>query len=373
MSDITNRALEGPARASQSHARLFAISFLAHTPFLVIVVLYALIAVAASAYAGAAPGRGALAIFFGTAAIALPIILLSVIIIEFYRMARYEKPQHPIPTLLRRVKDFFFKDGRWALGLPLLFILQPFIALFTDLKARIPAFVPFSWDLTFDELDRLIHFGTRPWEWLQPVLGYAPITFLINVNYNMWFFAMWMFWAWFAWQERPGVNRTRAFVSFLLIWAIGGSLLAIVFSSAGPCYFSRLGLSPDPYAPLMDYLRQVNQVFPIWAIDTQDALWNGYAHGGLSPGISAMPSMHNATVLLIVLACWHLGPFIRTLAIAHMVLIFIGSVHLGWHYAVDAYVAWALTLIVWFIAKPLAVWWENRPAARRLALAMEQQ
>ena len=240
------------------------------------------------------------------------------------------------------------------------------------MKARVPAFIPFSWDVRFDELDRIMHFGTRPWEWLQPVLGYAPITFLINVNYNLWFIAMWMFWAWFAWQEKPGLNRTRAFLSFMLIWMIGGSLWAVAFSSAGPCYFTRLGLSPDPYAPLMSYLREVNQIFPIWAIDAQDALWNGYLHGGIIQGISAMPSMHNATTLLIVLACWPLGPFVRTLAIGHMVLIFLGSVHLGWHYAIDAYVAWALTLIIWYVAKPLAAWWESLPPAKRLALAMER-
>jgi hypothetical protein len=64
---------------------------------------------------------------------------------------------------------------------------------------------------------------------------------------------------------------------------------------------------------------------------------------------------------------------IRTLTIGHMVLIFLGSIHLGWHYAIDAYLAWALTLIVWFAVKPFAVWWEGRQPARRLALAMEQQ
>jgi hypothetical protein len=157
----------------------------------------------------------------------------------------------------------------------------------------------------------------------------------------------------------------------MLIWAIGGSLLAIAFSSAGPCYFTRLGLAPDPYAPLMSYLREVNQIYPIWAIDTQDALWNGYAHGGLLQGISAMPSMHNATTLLIVLACWHLSKFVRCLAIGLAVLIFIGSIHLGWHYAVDSYLAWIITLAIWFGVKPVAVWWESRPAARRLALAVQ--
>jgi len=372
MRDIINSALERPAAARRHGARLFAISFLAHMPYVVIVAAYALIFMLAAHYAGISSGNRAITAFVGTAIVAIPVLLLAIIIIEFYRMVRTEKPKSPITALARRVKNFFMQDDRWALGLPLLFILQPFMAIFADVKARIPLFEPFSWDLAFDELDRLVHFGTRPWEWLQPILGYAPVTFLINVNYNFWFIAMWMFWAWFAWQEKPGVNRTRAFLSFLLIWMVGGSLFAVVFSSAGPCYFGRLGLAPDPYAPLMTYLDGVNKILPVWAIDTQNLLWDGYQNGGIVQGISAMPSMHNATTLLFVLACWHLGPVIRTLTIGHMVLIYLGSIHLGWHYSIDAYLAWALTLLVWFGVKPVAVWWESRQPARRLAAAMER-
>ena len=57
--------------------------------------------------------------FLATAIVALPVLLLAVIIIEFYRMARMRSRNTPIPALLRRVKDFFLEDGRWALGLPL--------------------------------------------------------------------------------------------------------------------------------------------------------------------------------------------------------------------------------------------------------------
>jgi len=370
MQSLGNSILRQPARALQESARLFGVSFLAHAPYILIVAVYALIFAIASSYAGLPASDMTLNAFVATASVELPVIAITVLVIEFYRMVVHERPESPIRALPRRLKDFFFKDGRWAVGLPLLFILQPFIAIFADVKARIPGFNAFSWDQAFDELDRVMHFGTRPWEWLQPVLGYPLITFALNIVYNFWFLAMWMFWVWFAWQEKPGVHRTRTFLSFMLIWAIGGSLFAIAFSSAGPCFFSRLGLTPDPYAPLMSYLHEVNRIYPVWAIDTQDALWNGYANGGMLQGISAMPSMHNATTLLIVLACWHLSKFVRGLTIGLAVLIFIGSIHLGWHYAVDAYLAWAITLAVWFATKPLAVWWESRPVARRLALAV---
>jgi len=46
-------------------------------------------------------------------------------------------------------------------------------------------------------------------------------------------------------------------------------------------------------------------------------------------------------------------------------------VHLGWHYAVDGYVAMALAAGLWWIAGPVARWWEAARAVEdyRNALA----
>ena len=38
----------------------------------------------------------------------------------------------------------------------------------------------------------------------------------------------------------------------------------------------------------------------------------------------------------------------RFLLSAFALMIFLGSVHLAWHYAADSYIAWALTLALWF-------------------------
>jgi hypothetical protein len=148
----------------------------------------------------------------------------------------------------------------------------------------------------------------------------------------------------------------------MLIWSVGGSLSAILLSSAGPAYFERIGLSPDPYAALMTSLRAVHEVMPVWALDTQDMLWRYKQEGSAFGGISAMPSMHNATTLLFVLVTWKSKPWLRNAMIIHGVLIFLGSIHLGWHYAVDSYLAWALVIPLWFAADALAKWWEAKPA-----------
>ena len=302
-----------------------------------------------------------LAAFVGTG---VPFLFVGLFFQRLYHIIRYVKPEHPIPTLYRDMKSFIADPVRAANGLPLVLVLFPFMFFFTEIKASIPAFVPYSWDLTFDAWDRAVHFGYRPWELLQPVLGYWPITFLVNFNYNFWFFTMWIMWVFFAFTRKPDELRTRFFFTFLVSWAIGGSLLAILFSSVGPCYLGRMGISPDPYEPLMTYLRGVQQIVPVWALDVQDKLWAGHIGKGAIDGISAMPSMHNASALLFAIAAFKVNRTMGIIVAIHAFFIFLGSVHLGWHYAVDAYVGWALTIAIWLLSAPVARWWHNRAVVK---------
>jgi hypothetical protein len=292
----------------------------------------------------------------------IPIMFVSAFLMRFYHIARHVKPERPIPALLKDLWQFLGSGARMANGIPMVIIMVIFMYVFVGVKASIPNLNPYSWDHYFSELDRNLHFGAQPWQWLQPLLGYPFITFAININYNCWFLVMWMTWVYFAFADRPSVLRTRFFLSFFLMWILIGGILAIVFSSAGPCYYGRLGLSPDPFADLMHYLRGVNEVLPIWAIPVQDVLWQGHVGKFAIDGISAMPSMHNGSALLFALAGYQISRFTGHLLSAHAILIFIGSIHLGWHYAVDSYLAWALTLVIWFAMAPVARWWHSKAA-----------
>jgi hypothetical protein len=299
--------------------------------------------------------------------ISIPILLFSQLMIRFCYMIRFVRPEHPIAWLIKDCWTQFSDPKRLALGLPMVVFLNFFMDIFTDIKKNIPNLAPFSWDTAFAEWDRIVHFGRHPWEWLQPLLGYWPVTYLINFSYNFWFLVMWMMWMHFAFADKTSVLRTRFFLSFILIWSIGGSLLAVVFSSAGPCYYGLIGLSPDPFAGLMQYLRDTNEIVPLIAISFQDELWSSYIHQSMIGGITAMPSMHNAASLLFALAGWQIGRWVGILLTVHCVLIFIGSIHLGWHYAIDAYAGWALVVLIWWLCKPIAEWWEGQPASLRLS------
>jgi len=291
----------------------------------------------------------------------VPLLLFSLAVLRFYHVARFDKTDYLTIAVLREWGRFLRSPGAMANGLPMIVIMVIFASIFADLKSSVLDLNPVLWDETLSNIGRTVHFGRLPWEWLQPLFGYPYVTFLLNLNYNIWFFVMWTFFAYFGFAESKSELRTQFFLSFIFTWIIGGTLLAIIFSSAGPCFYSRLGLSPDPYTGLMSYLRTTNAALPIWAIDIQDMLWRSHLARTEIGEISAMPSMHNSTTLLMMLASFRISRFWGWALTAHGILVFVGSVCLAWHYAIDSYVSWVLVVATWFAMGPVARWWHQTP------------
>lgn len=353
---------------------LLGASFRAHFIIFAVVLLY----MAAEFTASTAYGHEATVNFVKFASIfvmgVLPVFLLALITLRFGNMVFGDRPKRPFIALCKDLKAFLSDPLRMANGIPMVIAMFFFIRTFDEIKAQIPLYNPFSWDQTFMELDRMIHFGVDPWVLLQPVLGYAPVTFVINVVYNLWFMVMWIIWMWLAFSTAFTHLRLQFFLTFMLCWSIGGSLLAVLLSSAGPCYYGLLGLSPDPFAPLMSYLNEVDKTFPVWALNVQDTLWSGYlGEQSLIVGISAMPSLHNATALLFAFVGWRVNRTLGILLSVFAVFILIGSVHLGWHYAVDAYLGAAITVPLWWVSGRIVTWWNNLPDVRAYSRMLEDK
>lgn len=290
-----------------------------------------------------------------------PTIFAALCLCLFADMLRHERPAHPIAALAGRIKALFSDRARLAAALPMLAGLSLFMISFTAFKAAIPQIAPFSWDATFDSWDTSLHAGYRPWELLAPVFHSPFLTVTLNGNYHFWFITMNLFWAHYVFIAPPGEERTRFFLAFMLTMILTGTVLATAFASVGPCYFDKLGLGYNPYADLMARLREISLSYPLLSVGTQDLLWRYHTEASPFGGVSAMPSVHNATALLFVLAVWRKHVLLRLLTIAHAALIFLGSIVLGWHYAVDSYLAWPLALACWWLAGALACWWEARP------------
>lgn len=99
----------------------------------------------------------------------------------------------------------------------------------------------------------------------------------------------------------------------------------------------------------MPFFLSARASYPVWSIDVQDLLWSAYngRETGLVKGISAMPSMHVAIVCLFVLLGWRVNRIAGIGFTIFAAIIMVGSVHLGWHYAIDGYLAIILTFLIW--------------------------
>ena len=64
-------------------------------------------------------------------------------------------------------------------------------------------------------------------------------------------------------------------------------------------------------------------------------------------GIAAAPSLHIGVAVLQALMAWKISPLLGRILTVYAVIILIGSVHLGWHYAVDGYMAIIFAILIW--------------------------
>lgn len=260
----------------------------------------------------------------------------------------------------RRLLAYLAKDiatrgrliERLVVSCPLVLLLPVFMGIFSSWKYAIPILHPFAYDVLFSNWDQWLHLGRLPWQWLQPVLGHPLISFIINFFYHLWFFIMFGCFFWFTFSLRKTALRTQYLISFFLTWIIVGNLLATLMSAAGPVYFGRVTGLTDVYRPLMDYLYEASEHYPIWALSMQEMLWEFHQGNDIQVGvgISAMPSMHVSSTMVMWLAMRQISIWAGRVFFGFLMLILIGSVHLGWHYAVDGYVALIVTLAIWWLA-----------------------
>ncbi len=108
---------------------------------------------------------------------------------------------------------------------------------------------------------------------------------------------------------------------------------------------------------------QADEIVPIWALDVQAMLWRLHAArlgGGQRLGHAEHAQWFGPAVRTGQRAAGR--AWIRRFLWVYVGVIFAGSIHLGYHYAVDGYFAWALTLALWWAAGRMAQHWEATPA-----------
>lgn len=288
--------------------------------------------------------------FYLLAALAPPLIAaLSVVIGQSVFHILHVRPFTPGGLIKALRSDDKLRLSRLAYaGIPILFVIA-FQSAFTSFKSSITVMNPFQYDVLFMEIDRWLHFGRHPWEWLQPLLGYPAVTSVISFAYKLWFGVFYLIFFWMAFSMSDPALRMRFLLSYLLCWSLLGSFSAVLLSSAGPCFYGLVVGGDDPYAPLFAYLNAADAEYQNWSLVAQAYLWENYSQGLLNTasGISAMPSMHVAIAALQAFLGWKISRRAGILLTTYCVIILIGSVHLGWHYAIDGYVSILAVFVIW--------------------------
>jgi len=132
--------------------------------------------------------------------------------------------------------------------------------------------------------------------------------------------------------QPPSKERSASLLSYFALWSLFGPIGQMLSSSAGPIFYERIGLG-DRFSGLQRNIPEVTQKI-------SDYLWTFHTNGepAVGAGISAMPSLHIATVAWIFLVFHGLRSRIAPFAALFALYIFALSVALGWHYAVDGVV-----------------------------------
>jgi hypothetical protein len=261
----------------------------------------------------------------------------------------------------------FLRDGiraRWERDYGLSLIWPP--VLFATLMASFNAFkqmvlplAGYGMDPVFAQADQILFLGHDPWRATHALLGSPQVTLVMDGAYHGWFVPMSLGIILCAWLGSSSYRlRTQSMRSYLGVWIGIGSVLAFVLPSAGPCFYSRL-VGPSPsYDALLAALADIQNATggSILSLKIQDTLMRVHELRTLTvgAGISAMPSVHVSLATLFALGAFRINRVAGRIFGAYAVLIWIASIHLGWHYAVDGIVGSALTVGIWFLCGRLA-------------------
>ena len=353
MSDIwSHSAVRGTARTAWGEALLR--SGRIHRPLYAV----ALLTLALAAFVGSRTGNQIdFAAIGGFGRVLGTLFLLTgiaVVAIKAAHLVFAEKATKPWAALLNWMRDGLLDDDRALNAIHTIVAANIFVVGFGVLKGAIGILQPFHWDAALMAFDRTLHFGNLPHEWLGALPTNSVAVGLLDSAYNLWYFILLsalLVAGFHAGHRSLTVSPHRRFLlAFLLTWLVGGVFVALGFSSAGPCYYALVGAG-EVYASLMANLNAVNAVRPLVALETQSILWNGYV--GLrdgSVGIAAFPSMHVATAVLIALYASTRSVAAALGGWAFAAIIMLGSVVLGWHYAVDGYAGGAIAAGLWWVA-----------------------
>ena len=150
------------------------------------------------------------------------------------------RPKNLIGYILHDLRTNYLTRERLLNGLPIILFMPLFMVTFTSFKTLIPIINPFSWDHSIAKPEAMIHGGYQAWQLCHSIFVKPFLTSAINFSYNLWLFVMFAVLYWQAFSLFDSRSRVKFFLSFSLSRIILCTVISILFSSAGPCYYDRI-------------------------------------------------------------------------------------------------------------------------------------
>ncbi|MCL6730176.1 phosphatase PAP2 family protein [Sphingomonas hankyongi] len=241
-------------------------------------------------------------------------------------------------------------ENRKALGIAFVGIILTGLNMiaFMWTKPLLNHLVPFWADPLLARIDHSLFF-TDPWR-LLTFLNTDPWA----IFYHRGWFALMILILLKVLMSPASSAKTAILLTYFFLWSVFGPVVHSLLPAGGPVFFGPLGYGPQFQELLMTPKTR----------EVAGYLWDAYTGTGFGAGagISAMPSLHIATTAWVVIAT---AVFARNWLVVVSILsalIFLLSVALGWHYAVDGLVGGAAALGIW----RMSLWFVRPPPEVRL-------
>lgn len=253
----------------------------------------------------------------------------------------------PFLFCFKKLKEKWQQDRFFSFIWPIstLIILIPSFNVF---KQTVLSERNFTTDSLLTKLDFFI-FQNDPGLVLHSLIGSLKTTLVIDYLYHAWFLPM-VLGVILVSVCSSATIRIRYMSCYIFSWVVIGSIIAWLFPSAGPCFYIDF-VNPDHenYTKLMNQLYNYHRETPVNALRYQKYLAEALKTKSLTlgAGISAMPSVHVALATLFALGSFSINKWLGYAMSIYAMLIWLGSVYLGWHYFVDGLISFILIFFIW--------------------------
>lgn len=229
------------------------------------------------------------------------------------------------------------------------------LGVFASMKNTMSYFLEFSWDSRIADIDRYFHFGVDAWRVYSPLIDMMPYWVLDIIYAPVWVFMMVGVAAHCILFEKHAEFQRRFLNAYFLSWVILGNIVAAMFLSSGPIFYSSFENDEYRFYDLIQFMRD-GDFDQTATYRVQYYLLKAHALNlsEYGTGISAFPSLHVAMATLSALYISRKCPILSGVCIFYVICIQVSSVLTGYHYAIDGYVSIAFVLLLWsFYVKPV--------------------